>query len=475
MNRISWVCLLAVCVSTGFMQPIIHAQIINENNACTWGILNDALAIPTDSIISDAVLTLHDVRTAGTPQATLYVQLLDNPNPDLEEILDAQEGNLFEGYGAALAKYEATALSSTPRDITLSLNQINDTAAWVWNVFDAPVAVTLGDSTTRQLSSSLLSLLDYAGTGRSFGFGLDCDNVMINGISLELTIQSMTQATTPTVLTFEILDPDAAEPIEVIIDNGQAGTSSTGTWQASAASNPYGENSLWSRNGATYTWNFTPPVAGSYEVFVWWTEWSSRSTAAPFEITHAGGTTDTTVNQQVNGGQWNSLGTYYFNESASVKLSTPGAYPTSYCADAVKFVKIADVEPDPIDLVIDNGQTGTSSTGTWGVSGGSDPFGDNSLWARNGSTYTWNFTVPAGSYEVFMWWTGFSSRSPSVPLQVNHADGTSNLTVNQQVNGGQWNSLGTFYFTGDGTVVLSAPNGYPTSYCADAIRVVSVP
>ena len=55
------------------------------------------------------------------------------------------------------------------------------------------------------------------------------------------------------------------------------------------------------------------------------------------------------------------------------------------------------------DIIIDNGGSGTSSTGTWQVSGGTSPYGANSLWARDGATYTWQFaSQPAGTYEVYM-------------------------------------------------------------------------
>lgn len=477
---------MGLCAAAFLLQPHVHATIINEENAGTWGISNDALEISGDDIIREVQLTLHNVRTVGSnSQAALYVQLLDNPAEGMEEIADGQAGNLFEGYGTFLRKIEASELSSTPRDITIRLNHVNDTQAWVWEVFDAPVTVTLGNSSDVQLSSSLLALLDYAGTGNSFGFGLDCDGVSMDAVSLDVTIQSRTQATTPIVLTFQHGDPGSGgtdEPIEVVIDNGQSGTSSTGTWDVSGGSNPYGGNSLWSRAGGTYTWSFAPPEDGSYEVFMWWTEWPSRTTDVPVQITCAQGVINTTVNQQTNGSMWNSLGTYDFDGSGSVRLSAPNAYPTSYCADAVKFVKVADAEPDPepepiqIDRIIDNGQSGTSYTGTWSASGGSNPYGRNSLWARNGAAYTWQFdSLPAGTYEILMWWTEWPSRSTAAPIEVSHAGERTDLTINQQNNGGQWNSIGQFYCDGSVSITLSAPDRYTTSYNADAVRIISVP
>ena len=70
---------------------------------------------------------------------------------------------------------------------------------------------------------------------------------------------------------------------EVIIDNGDAGTSSTGRWYVSIGTNPYGDNSLYSSNvGAKYT--FEAALDESYEVSLWWTERPSRCTSVPVEI-----------------------------------------------------------------------------------------------------------------------------------------------------------------------------------------------
>ena len=85
------------------------------------------------------------------------------------------------------------------------------------------------------------------------------------------------------------------------------------------------------------------------------------------------------------------------------------------------------------DIIIDNGGSGTSSTGTWAVSGGTTPYGSNSLWARDGATYTWQFaSQPAGTYEVSMWWSGLSSRATNVPVTIVHRDGSATVSVNQR-------------------------------------------
>lgn len=255
---------------------------------------------------------------------------------------------------------------------------------------------------------------------------------------------------------------------DVIIDNGDVGTSFTGTWAVSGGTGAYGTNSLYGRDGATYTWTFDLPSAGSYEVFMWWTEFTSRSDAAPVSIEHAAGTSDVTVNQQTNGGKWNSLGVWEFGITGRVTLSAPGSFPTNYCADAVMFVPVV-----PVEVIIDNRDPNTESTGTWPVSGGLNPYGADSVYNRTaGQSFSWLFTPStSGWYEVSMWWTEFTSRSSVTPVEIEHAGGTASLTVNQLINGGIWNTLGTFQYEA-GTVyrvrVLTLADS--SAICADAVR-----
>ena len=131
----------------------------------------------------------------------------------------------------------------------------------------------------------------------------------------------------------------------VIIDNGDYGTSFTGVWSKSLASNPFdpddhASTSVYGRDGSTYTWTFTPPTSGTYQFLMWWTQYASRSTSIPISIERAGGTNTIFVNQKINGGKWNSLGSYSFVAGVSYDVTiTSQAGPSSTCADAVRFVK----------------------------------------------------------------------------------------------------------------------------------------
>ncbi|MHC4498295.1 MAG: right-handed parallel beta-helix repeat-containing protein, partial [Planctomycetota bacterium] len=137
---------------------------------------------------------------------------------------------------------------------------------------------------------------------------------------------------------------------DVIIDNGDDGTSYTGYWGVSNNLTCYGENSLWCTD-VNGTYSFEAWVTGIREVSLWWTANSNRSDAASVEIYDGDTLIDTVaVNQQINGGQWNRLGSYAFTEKAKVKIISDGS--AFVIADAVKLGicgTVAPSQPRPVD------------------------------------------------------------------------------------------------------------------------------
>jgi hypothetical protein len=127
------------------------------------------------------------------------------------------------------------------------------------------------------------------------------------------------------------------------------------------------------------------------------------------------------------------------------------------------------------DVILDNGRSGTSSTGTWKTSSGANPYGSNSVYSKlSGNTYTYKFNLAApGEYQVFARWTEWSNRRTSVPYDIIHSGGTSTIKVNQKQNGGKWNKLGTTWSFGSTATIKLRSLGSGTT-CADAIRLVPV-
>ncbi len=76
---------------------------------------------------------------------------------------------------------------------------------------------------------------------------------------------------------------------------------------------------------------------GSYDIYAWWPAGTNRSNAAPIILPD---NTTVYVNQQINGGQWNKIGTNQFNANGLhyVKVSCWTSAGDFVMADGVKLV-----------------------------------------------------------------------------------------------------------------------------------------
>ena len=144
---------------------------------------------------------------------------------------------------------------------------------------------------------------------------------------------------------------------EIVVQAGDSGTSSTGSWHgASSATMPYeGNRGRYAiAGGAAETYTFAPalPETTSYRVDVYNSCYSPRSHQVTHYIHHASGTATHVVEQdcQIDPfvGQWRTLGTYAFNAgtSGSLVIDTTGSNNRYVGATAVRFV--TDLTTDPI-------------------------------------------------------------------------------------------------------------------------------
>lgn len=240
--------------------------------------------------------------------------------------ITASAGSTYTCADAVMFAFQST--SNTPP--TASINSI------------APNPSLTGQTVSFSGSGS-----DSDGTIKSYQWQSNIDGVLSNQASFNTS--SLSLGSHQITLTVQDDDNDWSLPVSLtlnvldyIIDNGDMRTSSTGTWQVSGASGPYGPNSLWSYNGSTYRWTFTPAQTGIYEISMWWTAIVTRTTNAHVLIQYNGGTNDVIVNQTANGGIWNSLGQYPLNAGLPYNVTitaSPGS-PPSTCADAVRFRRI---------------------------------------------------------------------------------------------------------------------------------------
>lgn len=132
---------------------------------------------------------------------------------------------------------------------------------------------------------------------------------------------------------------------DVLVDNGDPGTSFTGPWPVSGGNDHYGSDSQWSRDGNTYTWALGSQPAGVYEIFMWWSSWPSRASSVPVQIRHADGVSTLSINQRKNAARWNSLGSFYLDSSSRVTITAAYGSTVSTCADAVLFEYVGGNSP----------------------------------------------------------------------------------------------------------------------------------
>lgn len=175
-------------------------------------------------------------------------------------------------------------------------------------------------------------------------------------------------------------------------------------------------------------------------------------------------------------------------ENVSHTYSATGSYNVSLTVtdnDGKSAAASASIEvlecypPSVTEVIIDNMDSECSKVGTWAESTSNpDFYGTNyihdsgSLKGEKTVTFTPDFES-AGMYEVFEHHTAGTNRATNVPIDINHAGGTSTVTINQQENNATWVSLGTYQFNAgtNGSVVLKN-EGTSDVVIADAIKFV---
>ncbi|MCE5187067.1 MAG: putative Ig domain-containing protein [Planctomycetaceae bacterium] len=536
-------------------------------DAYTWGIDNASLGIAPGSTITNAKLTIHNA--AFAPASTVKnatIRLLNNVDVGMTACADGQTGDLFAPNGALVAELKSGSLGTSPQNVVIDLAAQNDPAAAIWKNFGQPFEVTLANGSKVSYSSVMLALLDYAGSGRSFGFGVNCDGLTFTNLSLELTVASMTVSApvqtlrfsasnilnTPPMLdgvaeqtvsvgqalqfTISATDPDGdalaysasglpqgamfngtsfawtpsaaqvgtyqvtftvsdgsdstsvavtitvtagSSPVELVIDNRDSAVSMVGTWPVSGGVNPYGTDAVYCRDaGKSFSWLFTAPETGYYQVSMWWTAFSSRSSVTPVEIQYAGGTESTTVNQLIDGGQWNILGTYAYQAGTTYRVTLLTLTDrSSICADAVRFVKTDTPSNNPPALSAIGSKTVEAGTLLTITPSATDPDGDALTYSAsglpqgavfNGTSFAWTpSAAQAGTYQVtFTVSDGSDSTSVVVTITVTAGSSPVELVIDNRDSAVAIN--GTWPVSG-------GVNPYETDavYCRDAGRSFS--
>nr|WTB36335.1 DNRLRE domain-containing protein [Streptomyces sp. NBC_00830] len=138
----------------------------------------------------------------------------------------------------------------------------------------------------------------------------------------------------------------------VQLDDGDAGTAAVGEWPrgtttGGAATNDdyaYNKNAL---TGESYAWQPRVPETDTYRVDVHYPAAADAATAAPYTVTHNGGTKNYTVNQTGTGGVWKTLDaaelSFAKGNAGKIVLGDTGSATTRTLADSVRLVNPAAI------------------------------------------------------------------------------------------------------------------------------------
>ncbi|MBO7392708.1 MAG: fibronectin type III domain-containing protein, partial [Abditibacteriota bacterium] len=135
----------------------------------------------------------------------------------------------------------------------------------------------------------------------------------------------------------------------------------------------------------------------------------------------------------------------------------------------------------PSEIIVDNLEASTSGSWTSGTYAGGWPttasqYISASVKTSPTATCTWTPQIPiTANYDVYAWWCAGSNRTTAATYTINHANGSSSFTVNQQTNGAQWNLLASdvrFNAGTSGNVVLTNQAVGGSVVIADAVRFV---
>jgi hypothetical protein len=255
---------------------------------------------------------------------------------------------------------------------------------------------------------------------------------------------------------------------DIIIDNGEPTVAVSGSWLTATSSsdkyrtNYYYKTYLSAKGGYV---NFVPTIvkAGNYQVYEWHPAGSNRATNAPHVIHYHGGTQTVYVNQALNGGKFNLLGTWNFAAGTAgyIQITDGFTGELNVMADAIKLVYAPPVVAPTITTQPQDQEVTAGGTATFTVSAtGTAPL--SYQWRRNsvnisgasGSSYTRHNVQPgdAGNYSVVVTNAGGHVTSGNAVLTVNVPPTISAQPQSQTVNQG---GTALFSVTASGTAPLS--------------------
>jgi hypothetical protein len=168
----------------------------------------------------------------------------------------------------------------------------------------------------------------------------------------------------------------------------------------------------------------------------------------------------------------------YSNAFSNTEPSQPFPYDASIISNYAELLidRLALNAGNPARVRVDDGTANFSTTGAWTVgTAQADRFGTSYRYATGGTGATASFQIAApeaGKYEVSVWYPQGTNRATNAPFTVNHANGSTVVTVDQTKTGGRWVLLGNFQFAAGGGNVTLGTSGVSSAaiVVADGVK-----
>jgi hypothetical protein len=250
--------LITVAVLLGMS---VFAGTICSARYYTWGIDTDNVAIQPGSVITEAVMTIHNLSSSSNnANDFLYIYLLDEPRVGFVSGTHDGSNNPFKAQGVEMVRIHHEQ-SQGGRDVAYTFSELAVEYSKLWEHFGFPLVFGPVDRPMVIESSLILDLIVYAGSGKSFGFGFypngntDYD---FDEITLELTTESFTdkiqiQPITLTTLAETRMDVDLQMDNLWMYQNLPNRTASNLTANVSTTYDPLANSNY------TYDWEFILP------------------------------------------------------------------------------------------------------------------------------------------------------------------------------------------------------------------------
>jgi len=266
---------------------------------------------------------------------------------------------------------------------------------------------------------------------------------------------------------------EAAASIETrIVDNGDAGFTTTGTWT------PWGgqgyqsdiHEALPGSGAGAASWTFTGLQPGMYSVAATWTTYSNRATNAPFEIGDGSNVLATTrVDQRVGpigfaaaNATWQPLGGPQAITGSTLLVRLTDDANGRLNADAIRIERVDDLVAEPEIQVLDG--TIDIADGSHSISLGSTPPGtpvSRTFTVRNVGTQTLNLSepirVPAGFAVTSSFGATALAAGEATTFRVQLTAATAGTFAGEVAFDTNDADENPFHFNIDGSVVAAPP------------------